>query len=1446
MPKASKDLATFEKRLRSLANIKAAVKPIQTAQLDKAALATQRLQQQQQRLAIQATELANRQERARQATERLTQAQTRLNQVQERAARVATRPQLGAQQDAHIRAFRAIETERLRIQRQTDAESRRQQQAAASLQRQRSTALIRQFNEQERAARRAADIRAREAKKAADAEIREARRSASVVQRAQDQFISRIQSMGPRIQAFGRSLSVALTVPLAALGAISVKSARDIDDQANTLKAFTGSAEAAEKRLAELIATAQRTPGLTTSLGLMLDSQLRVAEVTVETIDKILPAIGKLNAVSRLQDPQRFAQNMVQLITQNFERIDLKELVGQSPLAGQIIKELFNVDSPINAEAIRESAKKMGLTTTDAFFAAFAEAAGRNQALATITESISSRFGKAVDRVMIALRPLGLAIVDAITPAINALIPFVEKLSKAFADLPKPAQQALLVIGGLAALLGPALVVVGSVVTSLGGLIAGIAAVAGVIGSIGFPALLAVLAGVVIVLTRWAAIAFTVFKAWQTNFLGIRGLVANAANAVLNAFNRIRAVFEEATRRILPTLQSITSKVLNAVTAVWERYGKTVVKIVGDAFEFIVDVTETFARVFTDFIDLVLKLIDGDWRGAWRAFARIIITQLDNIGPLMVRFERGVRRALLSLIAFIVRQAFAFADAASRLATTFIIALAAGLITGAPKISNALALMLVAAIAGVAIGPIAQVLVARLIAEMRRAAGEALPSLPPIVGETSTPGSRQDVAGAGIFSKKAPPPAPDAKGERAIANQLAKLREAQDKLDEQREENRLREIESALEQQFALTKDGLDREQQALEDSFEDRLKTVKTYFAERSRLETAQIDAELAKEKGLSNLLADEFFARRKIIQKEFETAKADIEGDKRLKGRARDLALQTAELNRQTEEAKAFAEFESQNAQVATQIRKLHEDRNEVIGRTTRSMGLLTQEIEKQRVSLSADLLEERGDITGAASMRLSQQFKETLKELRVDVSTLSPELQAALDDIDLSVLKTKLDQLPEPVRILLQLLDIGFARARISERVVDVDRSLAELRLQEAEIQNKVLDGVLSERDARAAILGLQEITRGRLLDILAAQLAIARSTEGQEDEVLRIRAQIQEIERLGIVIDDVGKQINQELFSNIEQGFEGFFQNARRGFEGLKDAAISFGESLLNTLNKLAAQSITAKFEGIFTPDAASKKGTEGTPGGFLAKLFGLGPKPADTAAATALTTAGTTAGTALTTGATAAGTALATGGATVSATLVGGITAAAASFAAAVTAAGAAFAAAVAAGAGSQALGGLGGALGAAKGDFLSPRAGGRLIVAAEGGYPEAVLTADPKHAARQFRILRAYLAETKGLFGRIPRFAEGGFISARQTEMDLLSLITRGPSPITAMPAAALANAGGGSTEVRLRQILTTEDLVGEYLNSPEGERVFVDKLSRNAPLIRRLTQRRT
>jgi tape measure domain-containing protein len=355
-------------------------------------------------------------------------------------------------------------------------------------------------------------------------------------------------------------------------------------------------------------------------------------------------------------------------------------------------------------------------------------------------------------------------------------------------------------------------------------------------------------------------------------------------------------------------------------------------------------------------------------------------------------------------------------------------------------------------------------------------------------------------------------------------------------------------------------------------------------------------------------------------------------------------------------------------------------------------------------------------------------------------------------------------------------------------------------------------------------------------------LEAQLVLLKQiakASGQEE--LRRQA-----EDAGEIVKDtkdevasLGRQIESAGKDAFRSGLTDFFNDILNRTVSAKEALLNLLDSVVSAINDVIAENLSKQlFESLFG-------GPESTQGGIIAsikRLFGFGDTGlgstggaggsltsavTGTAEATALTTGATAAATALTTGGTAAGTAMVTGGTTVATAL----TAAAGAFAAAVTAAGAAFAASVVAGAGAQAVGGVGGALGAATGLF--PAVPGGVYKVVEGGYPEAVLTTDPRQAQRQLAILRAFLRETRGLGGRVKGLATGGFA---------MPDLTVGFSPAPALGGLSdIGPVGAPNGESRFRFVLTDQRSERDWWNSSEGEQVFREKLYRNAPAIRKI-----
>lgn len=538
--------------------------------------------------------------------------------------------------------------------------------------------------------------------------------------------------VGGGLRSMGASMAILVSGPLLALGRVSGQAAADIDAIRNRLVATEGSLETANTRLAKLRRLADASVGVTRRTALDTFAILAtLGEVTEDTINKQIRAFGRLNAAFTIDDQQTFFRNLVQIFQQSFEIKDIREALGRVPIFNQLLEQAFGTADPERLRELRASGK----LTLDTFLAGMATAVETNPVLGRIQESISVRFAKTFERLRDSLEPLGLAILGPLERIIVAIEPIILRIAAAFNQLPPSVQTAIVAVGLLTAALGPVLFVLGGIASGVGAITTAIAALTPLLAGIGLPAIAVVVGGIVIAISEWVVILGALGLAWRANFLNIQGLVSDAANVVLQAFIRIRAVFEEAITRILPTLQSITTRVIGIITALWERYGATVVRVISTTFEVTVRTLEALIRFLGNVVDLVAKLIDGDWRGAWQAFSRIMLQRIDTIEEFFDKALPALARGFVRLHAFIIRQAVTFVQAGSQLAAKLVVAIAAGLITGAPQISDALAKMLLIAAADFAAGPAGGIIARTIINAMRKAAAESEGITIPVITE---------------------------------------------------------------------------------------------------------------------------------------------------------------------------------------------------------------------------------------------------------------------------------------------------------------------------------------------------------------------------------------------------------------------------------------------------------------------------------------------------------------------------------------------------------------------------------------------------------------------------------------------------------------------------------------------------------------------------------------
>jgi tape measure domain-containing protein len=517
-----------------------------------------------------------------------------------------------------------------------------------------------------------------------------------------------------------------------------------------------------------------------------------------------------------------------------------------------------------------------------------------------------------------------------------------------------------------------------------------------------------------------------------------------------------------------------------------------------------------------------------------------------------------------------------------------------------------------------------------------------------------------------------------------------------------------------------------------------------------------------------------------------------------------------------------------------------------------------LVRAEIEKQHAALKEVIL--------------------TLKRLGLEVP------QGLLEGLERFKVAAKgLGESPFGEQFRLAEIELGKVADALADKIADVERAIRSRTISEVE-------GRLIIRRLNGEYVGELERQLAVLKEIAAASgdEALKRQARSAEQSVKDTRAAADELENFNAQLKSVAVDSFSDSLSQL-------FKDLRDNTESATQDILNFFNNILNRVNDFIAENLAQRIaESLFPdPNAPKKEG-----GGFfdtIKGIFGLGggADPA-TAANTTATDANTAAINNLTTtfGGQAAGSSaggafggvfgglLGGGGCTAQGSSgflnelgglvsglginVGGVLGTSAAAGSTVIEAlniNSDWLAKVAdalaqntqalqsqsgQGGGLQGLASMfGGGGEAATGDFISAAPRGRMIRVAEAGYDEAILTTDPKHSMRQAAILREFLKQTRGLYGRfrsIPEdFAEGGFVSARDAEANLLASMPSRTSLAAMVPTAGLAG-GSSAPTVNLRNInmIDRREMVRGHLRSAEGAMDILNVISENSDEIGR------
>lgn len=323
------------------------------------------------------------------------------------------------------------------------------------------------------------------------------------VEREAKKIERRLVKLGNKLTGIGKNMSLGITAPLLAIGVASIKTAASMEELESafdvTFKGASGSVRKWAEETGDLLGRSTK--------------EIQTSAVAFQSL------FGK--ALDPAQATELTKQFTV--LTQDLASFkDLSNEVAQQKLFSGLTGEaepLKAVGVFINAAATEAKALELGLVKVNGKFTdqqkILARAALIQEQLAEANGDVVKTFDSTTNQLKrsgAAFEELRVVIGTQLLPVITPLIEKVADALTAFANLPEPIVNTILVVGGLAAALGPVIATVGTVITLFAPLTAGLVAVTG---------------------------ATTAFGAAMTIALGPIGLVVAALGLLYLAYNTL-------------------------------------------------------------------------------------------------------------------------------------------------------------------------------------------------------------------------------------------------------------------------------------------------------------------------------------------------------------------------------------------------------------------------------------------------------------------------------------------------------------------------------------------------------------------------------------------------------------------------------------------------------------------------------------------------------------------------------------------------------------------------------------------------------------------------------------------------------------------------------------------------------------------------------------------
>lgn len=369
-----------------------------------------------------------------------------------------------------------------------------------------------------------------------------------------DKAQTSLKNVGAKMTDMGKNLSMKVTAPIVAVGAASFKMAADLQDAmgatdqifaqasdsvkkwADDLESYYGIAEGEALEYANMMGTMLVNIG-----GLTEEQASKQAQTLIElagdltamyggtTADAVRALTGALKGNNTMLDNYGMAANDAMVKTKALE-MGLYDGTGQMDLASKQAATL--------ALIMEQSAAAQGQAAREA-----EGASGGMRAFATEIKNLSTDIG------------------EVLLPVITPLLANLNDLVKKFGELSPGMKKAIVVIAGLAAAIGPLLILLGTLSMAIGAISLPVAAVVAGIGLL--------IAAIVML-----------YKAWKENGEKSKKLIAEFTAAIQRTLDNLKNWLSNTWNNIRQTASNVWNNIKSAILNPIESAKQTIMGII--------------------------------------------------------------------------------------------------------------------------------------------------------------------------------------------------------------------------------------------------------------------------------------------------------------------------------------------------------------------------------------------------------------------------------------------------------------------------------------------------------------------------------------------------------------------------------------------------------------------------------------------------------------------------------------------------------------------------------------------------------------------------------------------------------------------------------------------------------------------------------------------------